>query len=167
MPQSEMKTFWHYAPWAYLPKMVKDGFLEPRNAGAPTELPLLWFSRNQRWEPTATKLIRDPHGQLVKITFLQQAELFGCTRFGIAATDERLVGWEETCSTRGLSSRHKASLEAAGRALGAKPQDWFATTAAVPLRELDFQVWVGRWLPAESPAEMARVWEEHREEAVA
>jgi hypothetical protein len=167
VPQNDFKTLWHYAPWAYLPKMVSGGVLQPSNAGAPTELPLLWFSRNQRWEPTATKLVGDSHGNLLKISFLQQAQMFGCIRFGIAAGDDRLVGWEEACSTRGVSNRHKVSLEAAGRALVATPQDWFASRTAIPLPQLDLQVWVGRWLPAESAAEMARVWEEHREEAVA
>jgi hypothetical protein len=50
---------WHYAPWFYLQHMVDSGDLRPSNAGAPDLTPTLWFSANQNWEPTATKLLPD------------------------------------------------------------------------------------------------------------
>lgn len=163
MSQNEKKILWHYAPWAYLPKMVNDGSLQPSNAGAPTKRPLLWFSKNQSWEPTATKLLSDSRGRLMQMSFVRQSQLFGCIRFGIAANDDRLLDWEAACSTRDLSAKHKTSLEAAGKAVGGKPQDWFGSRAAIPLQELDLHVWVGRWSPAESATEMARFWQDHVE----
>ena len=45
---------WHYAPWSYLVRMVEFGALRPGNASATNEVPMLWFSANQKWEPTAT-----------------------------------------------------------------------------------------------------------------
>ena len=70
---------WHYAPWEYLPKIVLSGVLKGSNAGCPSELPLLWFSTNPLWEPTASKFVSkfsDGTG-LMRLTFESQAEILG------------------------------------------------------------------------------------------
>jgi hypothetical protein len=160
-----MNMVWHYAPWAYLPAMVEFGALRGSNAGAPGEVPMLWFSANQQWEPTATKCAaNNPNGtDLFVMTFKQQAERFGCIRFGLAADDSRLLNWKAACAAAGTLRDKRRGLVRVGIKKGANPAHWFATAATIPLAELDFQVFLdGRWQDAESPKDMAAVWVERR-----
>lgn len=142
-----MRMVWHYAPWAYLARMVESGVLRPSAAGAPGESPLLWFSANQQWEPTATKIF----------TFKQQAMTLGCIRFGLPADDPRLLNWREACLTAGTPREARRGMVQAGKKRGAHPAQWFAIIAPVPLTELRFQVWLDFWGDADAK-EMAEVW---------
>ena len=156
-----MAYVWHYAPWATLPAMVESGALRGSNAGAPGETPMLWFSAHQKWEPTATKVMGTPQG-VVQLTFKQQVERFGAIRFGLAANDSRLLDWSASCAAAGVPVDERNVLEARGRLKGANPAHWFATSATIPLSELYFQVWAGRWSDATSPQDMATAWTEAR-----
>lgn len=157
-----MSMFWHYAPWAHLPAIVESGGLRGSNAGAAGELPMLWFSANQQWEPTATKMLQNNAGATVSLTFKQQAERFGCIRFGLSATDPRLLNWKDACTVAGTPRATRRILENVGKKKGADPAHWFATTAIIPLTELHFQVWHEGWHDATSPQDMAAVWTETR-----
>lgn len=149
---------WHYTPWASLPKIVKTGALRPSNAEARHEAPLLWFSSDQYWEPTATKILRTTDGRLLQLTFDQQAERFGCVRFGLPSGDIRLLNWSEACRASGASKIDKRALERTGAKRGGTHKNWSATLCAIPLSELRFEVWVDRWSPCDSPEDMAAVW---------
>lgn len=156
-----MRFLWHYAAWARLPAMVESGELKGSNAGAPDELPMLWFSANQQWEPTATKLMQTQTGALVCLTFKQQAEHFGCIRFGLDESDSRLLNWKDACAAAGTRNEMKRLLEKSGKKQGAKPDNWYASAINIPLSELHFQVWVNRWMNAASIQAMADEWTKH------
>jgi hypothetical protein len=151
----KMKLIWHYAPWAYLPAMVKSGALRGSSAGAAGEALMLWFSANQQWEPNATKMLKKNSGQVVQMTFKQQVAQFGCIRFGIAADDYRLLNWKDACAAAGTPRESRRVLEKVGKKAGAGPAHWFATAATIPLAELNFQVWLDGWKDATSPQDMA------------
>lgn len=161
--QQTERMLWHYAPWSYLSSMVDSGGLRPSNAGAPDQTPMLWFSANQEWEPTATKLMGDGTGRIFEITFDQQVKYSGCIRFGIAANDPRLLNWKDACAIANTSSHMRWCMEIAGMKMGGNPAHWFATPASVPLSELLLQVWVGHWAYATSPQDMVNVWEGKRQ----
>lgn len=152
---------YHYAPWAYLPAIVQHGALRPSNARADGEVPLLWFSLNQHWEPTATKVWENKAGTILQMTFRQQVSQVGCIRFGLDDQDPRLLDWKQACKAAGTGRNERRAMENAGKKLGAKPEDWFATLMSVQLADLRFQVFLNeQWLDAE-PAEMAEVWTQH------
>ena len=155
-------VLWHYAPWEYLGEIITSGCLKVSNAGASRERPLLWFSTNQHWEPTATKFLRTAEG-LVKLTFDEQAAYYGCIRFGLMDPDTRLLHWRDACRAAGTPRQLRRKLERAGTELGANPSHWFAVATNVPLGDLLFQVWLGEmgWRNANA-AEMASIWAEHR-----
>jgi hypothetical protein len=148
---------WHYAPWAYLPRIVQSGAIIPSNAKAESELPMLWFSAHQFWEPTATKVIGFPDGSWRALTFREQVERFGCIRFGLASDDPRLIGWKRACAVAITPREMRRAMERAGRKKGADPKHWFACSISIALAELTFQVFVGEWGKAD-PDEMANVW---------
>lgn len=153
---------WHYAPWSYLSSMVESGVLLPSNAMAPQQTPMLWFSANQKWEPTATKAMGDSTGRIFQITFNQQVEFSGCIRFGIASNDPRLLKWKDACAVANTTSHMRGCLEKAGMQMGGNPAHWFGTPASMPLSELLLQVWVGHWAYATSPQDMVTAWKEMR-----
>lgn len=153
-------TVFHYAPWEYLARIVESGELQPSAAGGTKDIkPLLWFSANQHWEPTATKPVVDKQGKYRTLTFREQLQLIGCVRFGLSATDPRLMNWKNACTFDGTGRDMRRSMEVVGRRLGADPADWFASAVSISLSELSFEVLLDSWRPA-IPAEMVTVWQE-------
>lgn len=155
-------TFWHYTPWSYLPSIVQAGFLWGSNAFAEREKPMLWFSANQHWEPTATKMVASSTGKILNLTTAEQIEQFGRIRFGISANDSRLENWKNACITAGTPPKKRRHMESWGRKVGGNPAHWFATDKNIELSELHFQVWFDGWCDATSPQDMAAVWIECR-----
>ena len=155
-----MNMVWHYAPWAHLSAIVESGALRGSNAGADGERPMLWFSANQQWEPTATKMAVDMQGNLAQLTFKQQSEKFGCIRFGLPASDCRLMSWKDSCAMAGTPRETRRTLEKVGKRRGGNPSHWFAVSSEIRLNELHFQVWIdGQWHPAHGEIEeYAEAW---------
>lgn len=153
-----MSTVFHYAPWSRLRQIVDSGVLLPSAAGGrPGEPGLVWFSAHQQWEPTATKVVRNG-GAFRTLTFQEHAQTFGCIRFGLAASDPRLLDWSAACKFAGIGRADRRALEVAGHRKGANPSHWFASPIAVPLRDLELHVWVGAWRLANDPSGMAEAW---------
>lgn len=153
----ERRCVFHYTAWEKLPAIVETGELRPSNAAAETERPLLWFSANQRWEPTATKFLETAEG-IRRLTFEEQESHFGCVRFGLSANDRRIRSWKAACEYAGTSQSDRKALERAGQRLNARCADWFAVSTSIPFEYLTFEVWMNEcWHPADA-TEMAAVW---------
>ena len=118
---------------------------------------MLWFSANQRWEPTATKLYSSKQGQR-RLTFEEQVRLVGCIRFGLPATDARLLDWKAACAFAGTKRDTRRAMEQAGKRLGANPAHWFAVGQAIPIEELHLQIWCNGWHDTTGPRDMAEAW---------
>ncbi|MFV7466004.1 hypothetical protein [Pseudomonas shirazica] len=130
----------------HLPMILASGKLKASNAGAPHEPPLLWFSRAQRWENTATKVVQGPHGPRL-LTFAEQLSKYGCVRFSLEGDDTRLMNWVDACKYAGISSTARRKLEAVGKRRGGSPSDWVAIASDVPLTELKRQRYDGsKWV---------------------
>ncbi len=155
-----MLYVFHYTAWSTLGKIVASAVLRPVAVGAPGERPLVWFSANQRWEPTATKLCSEPGG-LRQMSFKEMAERFGAVRFALPREDPRLMEWVRACRFAGMPDSERKRLEHRGRMLGANPSHWFAIAEEVPIDSLPFQVYLDRSWRRALPDEMARVWAEH------
>lgn len=153
---SNARWVFHYAPWARLPAIMESGELRCSNAGAADELPLLWLSANQYWEPTATKLLKLHSGELRRLSFREMEVRFGCVRFALPADDPRLLDWQDACRYAGTPRATRRSLEQVGRSMGGNPKHWFAVTASLSVNSLPFQVLLnGAWVVAD-PREMTR-----------
>jgi hypothetical protein len=147
----------HYTPWAYLPRIVESGELRPSNAGADNERPILWFSANPQWEPTATKLWHTPNG-VKRLSFSQMEARVGAARFVLSGRDPRLMDWKTACAVAGTTREQRQALERTGRKSGADPLHWYGVESPVPLSDLQCHVLVeGKWKSADV-AEMAKVW---------
>ncbi|NGO90759.1 MAG: hypothetical protein GBQ79_14255 [Halomonas sp.] len=133
-----MTPLFHYSTLARLPHMLNSGHLLPE-ADSHTGMPLLWFSAEPFWEPTATKPCRTGHA-LVNLKFWEYRDLFGCIRFALPADDSRLLTWRDVCQQAGLSRVERRTLEAAARKRGGDPRQWFATPTAIPLSDMSLEV---------------------------
>ncbi|EKS9884142.1 hypothetical protein BTK96_001049 [Burkholderia pyrrocinia] len=160
---------WHYTACEHLAKIVKSGELRPSNAGSPETAPLLWFSTNQRWEPTARKLVAEPGVQgLRPLSFHMQAKLFGCVRFGLSASDPQLMDWKAACTFDGTSREKRRAMELRGKRDGASPKDWFATSLQISLDKLSCQLWIPKrevWAAGLTPQQILEIWTEAQHEA--
>lgn len=130
----------------HLPLIVSSMALLPSNAGAGNEPPLLWFSKAQFWEHTATKM-EHVEGGLRALTFAQQLAKYGCVRFSLPSDDPRLMNWTDACKYAGITSTARRKLEKEGKKMGGSPINWFAVSVRIPLTELTLQRFDGsQWV---------------------
>ena len=75
----------HYTSESHhLPMILASGELRPSNdPGFEHEPPLLWFSRNQEWEVTVTRMTKKKGDGLRPLTFREQLAILGWVRFSL------------------------------------------------------------------------------------
>lgn len=145
----ENTLLWHYTTWQCFENIVDDGVIRPTTAWiADEERPIVWFSSNQEWEPTSTKIYVPHDGEARR---LSKEELRvrgnGLVRFGVNRRTARL-DWTAMKRLSGMSRDTARELKVIGRRLGSKPEWWFGSFDPVPRSE-----WVaidvldeGRWV---------------------
>jgi len=131
---------WHYTTGTNFFKIVETGFLLTTDAGiGPHEIPVLWFSRNQVWEPTSRKAVINSDGTLKKLTKRETFELGkGLVRFGFP--EALLVPWKNLPKQAQISYTNARALETRGHAQGANPADWMGNLSKIPINELVIEV---------------------------
>jgi hypothetical protein len=137
---------WHYTIGLRAQQIRESGFLMPATANVPEgEIPVVWFSTRQYWEPTANKaMMKD--GQRVSLTFAETIEKGGGGyRFGLPAA--RLVPWTRLKDEARISREMAAGLIRAGKRAGADPEFWYGALEPVPvsncaIERLEGNFWV-------------------------
>ncbi|WP_354678430.1 hypothetical protein [Cupriavidus plantarum] len=145
---------WHYTIGTPLAAIARTGQLVPGAGGAcessaePCQK-ILWFSRNQQWDPSASKddkLRADARG----LTRAALHARFGLYRFGLRADDWRLLPWPTVTRVADIDVPDAMTMVASGLRCGAAPTDWIGTLTEVPVSELVFEAWNGRgWIAAD------------------
>ena len=134
-----MQWVWHYTPLAHAESILQSGRLLPSNARAEREIPLLWFSCEQRWEPTAGKLVVAPSGRLKMASWEEQLRVYGVFRLGLSEADSRLLHWSQACKAARTPRKERLGMEQQGRLLGANPARWRACLQSLQISELSVQ----------------------------
>lgn len=139
---------WHYTTGQNFRLIVVDGFLCPTSVGVvPPERPAVWFSLNQRFEPTALKGTIDQDTGLNRPVSIDEMYEYGggLVRFGVPPA-QLFTGSAMRRRLR-MSGKTWRGLAAAGRNVGAYPQQWFATPDPLPVSGLVVDVMndAGRW----------------------
>ncbi len=150
--ENETGYVWHYTVGTPLAAIAHSGRLMPAAARAPAPRSgdeILWFSRNQEWDPSATRdegLSQARHG-------LSRAALhtrFGLYRFGLPVHDIRLLPWPTVTRVADIDVPEAMTMVASGLRCGAAPTDWIGALTSIPLADLRFEVWTGAsWAPAD------------------
>ncbi len=131
---------WHYTVGTRLPAISESGLLIPaRSLHATTSLGVLWFSRQQTWEPSTVRTGWKRH-PAARIAFPEKEGLF---RFGLPASDSRLVSWPAVTPLADIDIPEAMAMLSAGLRRGATPTDWVGVLTQVPLAELHLQRWDG------------------------
>jgi hypothetical protein len=114
---------WHYTTGWHFVQIVKSNVLLPATAYiARRELPIIWFSLEQFWEPTAQKAMNPLQLLGMNGTYLHGG---GLIRFGISPS--RLIPWPQLGRLARIPSRIMRSLERVARHQGARPELWCGT----------------------------------------
>jgi hypothetical protein len=131
---------WHYTIRQHLPSILEDAFLRPTTVGvAPPEKPILWFSRNQIWEPTANKMFRASDGSLRFGTRETTREMGGgLVRFGLPT--EKLLRWTELHREAHMPTRTRNALVKAAKRDGSNPYDWCGLLEPVSIYECAVEI---------------------------
>jgi len=150
--ENETGYVWHYTVGTPLAAIARSGRLMPAAAhtmAAHSGDGILWFSRNQQWDPSAT---RDDGLSQARQT-LSRAALharFGLYRFGLPEQDLRLLPWPTVTRVADIDVPQAMTMVATGLRCGAAPTDWIGTLTPVPLDDLRFERWTGSaWVPAD------------------
>ncbi|CAG2136911.1 hypothetical protein LMG31506_01750 [Cupriavidus yeoncheonensis] len=131
---------WHYTVGTRLPAIAESAVLIPaRSLHATASLGVLWFSRQQTWEPSTARTGWKRH-PANKMALPEKEGLF---RFGLPAADSRLVPWPGVTRLADIDIPEAMSMVSAGLRRGASPTDWLGVLTQVPLAELRFQRWDG------------------------
>ncbi|AZG15574.1 MULTISPECIES: hypothetical protein [Cupriavidus] len=150
--EQENGFVWHYTVGTPLVAIARSGQLMPAvgHASAPRSGDgILWFSRNQQWDPSATR----DDGLSAARQSLSRAALharFGLYRFGLPEQDLRLLPWPTVTRVADIDVPEAMTMVASGLRCGAAPTDWVGTLSAIPLSDLHFEKWSGTaWVPAD------------------
>jgi len=142
-------TKYHYTIEGKVSLILDSGGLIPTGSAlAPREKQVLWFSGNKLYEPTCIKPIIKA-GQIEYPNWQTYQSLFKLFRFKLISK-RHLSGWQSTCKQAKTPAKIRRKMEQAGRAQKGKPEQWFGTLDAVPLAELQVQVWRDqKWVDAD------------------
>jgi hypothetical protein len=150
---------WHYTTGQNFQMIVESGELLPTASFiAKGEKPILWFSQDQDWEPTACKGWIDPAtGTRRTLTRWETFEKAGgLVRFGLPTA--RLIAWPEIARLARMPKKQADALVAVGLKQGAIPMRWMGTLDSIGRDEwYAIDVWdsagnaeAGRWVRVDS-----------------
>jgi hypothetical protein len=128
---------WHYTTGEKFMKIVQSGFLLPSSVGvAAGEQPILWFSSEQFWEPTAQKALVQ-NGELIRLGMKGTFERGGgLVRFGVLPS--QLVRWPRLAKVARIPSGMRRSLERTGRDQRSVSERWLGLIGQpLALNEVD------------------------------
>jgi hypothetical protein len=143
----EKEYLYHYTSVVNLKGILEDGLLKAKGTFKTNNELMLWFSKNFKWEPTATKMLVTDKGRWIQLSKEQQDELMGLARVSILRTSD-VMNWNEY---KKISKKTKAELdkmEEHGIKLGASCSDWFCLKYCVPIDSWKkIEIWNGKdWI---------------------
>jgi hypothetical protein len=132
---SQEMFLWHYTTGEKFVAIIEDRILKPTACRIdPGERPAVWFSANQWWEKTASKILQTG-GKLRSLSMAETAAYGkGLVRFGVERQTAP-ISWREFRALSGISPATYRNMAKAGKKRGANPGEWFASFEPVP-REL-------------------------------
>lgn len=130
---------WHYTTGTNALEIIRSGVLKPATAHIlPGETPILWFSANKVWEPTASKAVFDGETVIHLSRDQTRALCGGLFRFS-APAGIVLPRWPDIGQQANMRPAIIRALTKTGRAQGANPSHWGGLFKGVPISGLQFQ----------------------------
>ena len=128
------RRIWHYTYTDALLGMLKDGFIRPATGLiGHGERPIVWFSKEQFWEPTVTKGIRLTDGSIADLGMSElHSNGFGLFRIGVDPSTAPLT-WSDIRRESGMEPTTATALSQIARLRGGNPSNWRGTFQPVPI----------------------------------
>jgi hypothetical protein len=119
---------WHYTYDTNFELIRKDGFIRPASEGiSDGEKPIVWFSKEQFWEPTVTKGLTLEDGTVTQLTMSGLVDHdFLLVRIGIDPETAPYT-WSELKALSGMPSNAAWILKKSAEQRGANPSKWRGT----------------------------------------
>lgn len=132
-------SVWHYTIGLHAEKILQCGFIRCATKHVPlNERPLVWFSMNQDFEPTATRgKIVDGVRSSMSISEMMEFGR-GLVRFGLPP--RTLLTGENLKRRARISSREWTLLQKTAKKAGSGSHDWFGSTEPVDTTRCIFEV---------------------------
>jgi len=139
------EALYHYTVGPKLSLIAKSRHLAPTGYGLATskkEKPVLWFSENCQWEPTATKVISTDGGKTFRRPEVRELQQFvGIYRFrldtrnleALNAAGIKLLPWTRLQTIARFDPRDINDMVTTGMTLGATPMHWWGVMEPVPV----------------------------------
>ncbi len=135
------QLLWHYTTLEKLPLIIKDKFIDFGVTVRKKETRALWLSKNQHWEPSASKLLLfgEANGLDSAEQMAMQHEMVGIARIGIQR-DADVITWGKFKHKCNWPKAELAALEQ----ISSNHSDWYAMLQRCPIKKWkSVQVWNG------------------------
>lgn len=138
---------WHYTLGRHLLPILENGHLLPHDQPdtPAVECPVLWFSLNQRYEPSAAKRLElDGVPQPATLTVMRQ---LGNGVYRLGVPPRNLLTGEALRKHARISKDRWQALAQQAQACGAAISEWYGTIDPLPASECVIEVWQpdGSW----------------------
>ena len=119
---------WRYTVGVKWRLIVAAGYIRPATAGVPTnEKPIVWFSTNQFYEPTASKDTIEPDGRLSDLGMMGTHRVFGgLVRIGVLP-ETAPYDWRALKELSGMHPLVAKGLYETALRDGSRPGEWWGT----------------------------------------
>src|SRR5262249_26455803 len=130
---SDERLLWHYTIRVHFQSILQDALIKSATSGVPQgERPVVWFTRNESWEPTANKVFQRPDGTARLSTTEEMLRLGqGLIRIGVKR-ETAPHNWDEFVRLGGASERTIKELKDTAKARGSNHKDWFVSFDPIP-----------------------------------
>jgi hypothetical protein len=127
---------WHYTIADRADGILEDGLIRPATAGVPDhEKPVVWFSANPRWEPTANKIIMTMGTERVLSTneMLYSGFAGSLWRFGVQ--HDALIPWVPLQRIARIKKKEAKRLSRKAIKDRANPMHWYGSLEPVRVED--------------------------------
>ncbi len=134
MQSTDSKSIlWHYTMHSSLVDILRLGEIRLPPPPAKGEKPVIWFSKNPIWEPTASKQITAVDGSSSRELTMEQTAILG-NGLGRIGVDSQTAphDWRGFKALSGAATKVTTSLYNDAHKKGAKPKDWYVSFSSVP-----------------------------------
>ena len=133
----KQQYLYHYTSIYALRNILKERLLKTSNHGEKVDS--LWFSSNELWEVTATKMVITKKGELKKLTKEEQHKAFGLGRI-VIKNSIQFTSWENYLHQAGIPLKISKAMEKCGY-----KKEWFCRLKNIPSSQWEeVQIWNGK-----------------------
>ena len=144
-----MCLVYHYTVGSNFEKIMLSKVLKLATKGIPNNTkPVLWFSSNQFWEHTATKLMSNGYGHTREGT-MEDMLMLGMFRFAIDSS--KTLHFKKLKKAAKMSNKEVWMLKTAAKHMGGKHKEWYGVLNELDISEcLSIEEFVGnKWVKAD------------------